>query len=693
MGGLWGEEKMSDVFRRRIKLAAALSALFLGAWSHPGGDPGHQKFAALDQINPENVDRLTRAWSFSTGDMADRPDIVAGWKFQVTPILVEGKLIFCSPRNEVIALDPSTGVQVWRFDPQVSDTDYSPNDRVCRGVTPFTDPAAPADALCRTRILTTTLDRRLIALDAASGARCPGFGANGEVRIEPERPLTSPDELTFTSPPALTRGVALVGSSIADGQRTDALSGMVRAFDARTGAALWTFDPIPRDPADPRASTWGNNSAITTGAANTWTPIAADEARGLFVISTGSASPDYFGGARPGDNLDANSVVALDAVTGRRVWAFQTVRHDIWDYDVSAPATLARIERSDGAVDAVIQVTKMGFIFTLDRATGVPLFPITERSVPASDIPEEAAARTQPVPTLPAPLVSETVTAFGVTPFDRGACERTLAGLRHEGLFTPPSLQGTLVHPFSGGGANWGGAAFDPARQILIVNTSDAAEFAKLIPRTQDGDTKYQDQRFPQEGTPYTLDRGLVRSPLGVPCTDPPWGRLYAIDLRTGAALWTLPLGTFEDVAPFGDLLLPRGTPNLGGPMITRSGLVFIGAAMDNYLRAFDIATGRELWKGRLPGGGQATPMSYEWEGRQFVVIAAGGHGLMGTTPGDRLVAFALSDAGPGPLAALERPTMRASLIAGSALIAILGLAFFLMNRRRRAKTAKGHIA
>lgn len=669
-----------------MAVVAVFAALSMGGWTHPGGDSGHQKYAALDQITPQNVARLSQAWSFSTGDLAARPEIAAGWKFQVTPILIEGRLIVCTPRNEVIALDPGTGAQIWRFDPQVSDTDFEPNARVCRGVTPWIDAQAPADAPCRTRILTATIDRRLFALDASTGARCPGFGANGEVSVEPERALTSPDELTFNSPPAVARGVVLLGSAISDGQRADALSGQVRAFDARTGAPLWNFDPIPRDPADPRCRTWGNGSASATGAANAWTPIAADEARGLFIISTGSASPDYFGGARPGDNQDANSVVALDAATGRRVWAFQTVRHDIWDYDVSAPATLARLERADGAADAVIQVTKMGFIFTLDRETGAPLFPLTERAVPASDVAGEVAARTQPTPTLPAPLVSETVTAFGVTPWDRGACARMIAGLRHDGLFTPPSLQGTMVHPFSGGGANWGGAAFDPARQILIVNTSDAAEYARLIPRAEEGEATYAGRRFPQEGTPYTLDRELMRSPIGLPCTDPPWGRLHAIDMRTGESLWTMPLGTFEDVAPFGDLLLPKGTPNLGGPMITRSGLVFIGAAMDDYLRAFDVATGRELWKGRIPAGGQATPMSYEWEGRQFVVIAAGGHGLMGTTPGDQIVAFAISETGPDLFAALERPTVRASLIAGGCFVFLVGVVAFVMRRRRTKK-------
>jgi quinoprotein glucose dehydrogenase len=670
---------------RRFRVFVAFAALILATgWTHPGGDAGHSKFAPETQITPANVSSLRPAWRFSTGDMAARPEIVARWKFQATPILFQNQLIFCTPRNEVIALHPGTGAGAWRFDPQVDDAAFAPQDRVCRGVTPWSDPTLAEDAPCKHRVLTATLDRRLIALDARSGATCAGFGTEGEVRIEPEKPLKEKSELKFTSPPAIARDTVLIGSQITDGGRVDTPSGMVRAFNVRTGALKWTFDPIPRDPADPRRASWEGDSADKTGAANAWTPIAADEARGLFFIATGSASPDYFGGTRKGANADANSIVALEAETGRRVWAFQTVRHDIWDYDVSAPPTLVTLMRNGQPVDALIQVTKMGFVFTLDRATGAPLFPIEERAVPKGDIPEEHYAATQPVPVLPKPLVPEDVTAFGVTPWDRAVCEQRLASLRYQGVFTPPSLQGTLIHPFSGGGANWGGLAFDPQRQIMVLNTSGAAEFARLIPRANDPETAYAGERFPQDGAPYTLDRGLLRSPIGAPCTDPPWGRLHAIDMRTGEELWRAPLGTFEDLAPLGDLILPKGTPNLGGPLLTQSGLIFIGAAMDDYLRAFDVQSGRELWKGRLPGGGQASPMSYSWEGRQFVVIAAGGHGLMGATPGDQVVAFALptSNARPALFGWWEQPTPRLLTLLGFGFVALIGMIFALRRKR-----------
>lgn len=667
---------------RGLSLVAVVSGL--GGWSHPGADPGHSKYSDLDQITPENVHTLKTAWRYRTGDYVASPQPTKGWKFQVTPIILEDRLIFCTPRNEIIALDPGRGREIWRYDPGVDDAAFPSTSRVCRGVTPWTDPEAQNEETCATRVLMTTIDRRLIAVDARNGRPCPRFGDNGQVRVQIAlRFEDRPRALTFVSPPAVTRGVVLIGSAIPDGERSDAPSGKLRAFDARTGRPLWQWDPIPRNPDDPRMATWHDGGAENTGAANAWAPLSADDARGVFFVPTGSASPDYFGGTRPGLNRDANSVVALDALTGKRLWAFQTVHHDIWDYDVSAPPTLVSLETTDGPRDVVIQVTKMGFVFVLDRETGEPIFGVRERPTDPSDVAGEWSAPTQPEPILPKPVLSEDVTAFGVTPWDRGACQEQIDSLRHDGLFTPPSLEGTLVHPFSGGGMNWGGIAFHPGRQIMVVNTSDAAEFARLIPRQTDA--AIEGQLFEQAGTPYILDRGLVRSPLGVPCTDPPWGRLHAIDLTTGDELWRVPLGTFEDIAPFGDLILPDGTPGLGGPLVTKTGVIFIGAAMDNYLRAFNLQSGEEIWRGRLPAGGQASPMTYAWQGRQYVVIAAGGHGLLGTTPGDSIVAFALdgNGRGPGLLDWWERPTPRLAAILAFATL-ILAALMIIWRRRRQ---------
>jgi len=672
--------------RDRISIAIASLAL-TGAWTHPGGDAGHQKYAPVPSITPDNVPTLREAWTFRTGDDAENPELTAGWKFQVTPILFEDRLIFCTPRNEVIALDPATGRALWRFDPQVDDSDYPAHDRVCRGVTPWTDEDAEPGSSCSARVFMSTVDRRLIALDARSGEPCDTFGKAGEVRIRLSGAADSdPSAMTFVSPPAVANNVVLIGSGIPDGERTDAPSGKVRAFNARTGEPAWDWDPIPRSPDDPRMAQWLGTSAQGTGAANAWAPLSADEERGLFFVPTGSASTDYFGGKRPGNNADANSVVALDSRTGERVWAFQTVHHDVWDYDVSAPPTLITLRTQSGPKDVVVQPTKMGFLFVLDRDTGEPVFGVEEREVVQSDVEGEWISPTQPFPTLPKPLVADDVEAFGVTPWDAGQCREIIEGLRHEGLFTPPSLQGTIVHPFSGGGMNWGGVAFHPDRQILIVNSSDAAEYARLIPRDSD-DIDINDQRFEQDGTPYILDRGLIRSPLGAPCTDPPWGQLHAIDMNTGEELWRAPLGTFEDVAPFGDMILPQGTPNLGGPLVTRNGVIFIGAAMDNYLRAFDLTSGAELWKGRLPAGGQASPMGYTWKGRDYIVIAAGGHGLMGTTPGDAIVAFALDDNASGAawFSWWDRPTPRTGFLSGLFLVCGVGLISYWRRRRRKA--------
>ncbi len=671
-------------------LAGAIMVL-AGGWTHPGGDPGHSKYVPLESVTPDTVRGMERAWTFRTGDHAARPDLTARWKFQVTPILFTDRLIFCSPRNEVFALDPGTGAPLWRHDPQVDDSAFPSVSRVCRGVTPWTDAAAAPDAPCRSRVFTTTVDRRLIALDARTGRRCVGFGAQGEVTVRLEGAADSdPLALTFVSPPAVAGDTVLIGSAIPDGVRTDAPSGKLRAYDARTGAPMWTWDPVPQSPDDPRWDGWLDGSAARTGAANAWAPLSADEARGWFFVPTGSASPDYYGGERPGLNGDANSVVALDAKTGERIWAFQTVHHDIWDYDVSAPPTLITVDRGEGPQDLVVQPTKMGFVFVLDRETGRPVFGVEERPVPASDVEGEWTAPTQPVPVRPRPLLSETVTSYGLTALDGGACRDLIEGLRYRGLFTPPSLEGTMVHPFSGGGMNWGGGAYHPERQILVLNTSDAAEYARLIPR-KDGPETIRGQRFEQTGTPYRLDRGLVASPLGVPCTNPPWGRLHAIDMVTGEELWRTPFGTFEDIAPFGDLILPHGTPAFGGPLVTRHGVIFIAAAMDNYLRAFDLGSGTELWKGRLPAGGQASPMGYRWQGRDYVVIAAGGHGLLGTTPGDAIVAFALNPEGRGPglLAWWDRPTPRRAVLALVGLVIVFAGLTGVMRwhgKRRRAR-------
>jgi len=607
-------------------------------WPFYGGDAGGQRFSRASQITPANVRGLKVAWSYSTGDMTNRRKALGSASFEGTPILAGGRLYLCSPFNAVAALDPASGKPLWRFDPKLDTSVRYPNKFVCRGVTYWRDPAAPANTPCAERIYMATNDRRLFALDAATGAACPAFGVTGVVDVGAGLKLHRPGEMQITSPPVVVRDTIVVGSSLDDNQRVRELPGSVRAYDVRTGAPRWSFDPLA-----------AAGPGFVAGAANVWAPMSVDEARGLVFLPTSGASPDFYGAARPGSGGNANSVVALDAATGKVAWSFQTTHHDVWDYDVPAQPTLGQVEFGGKSTPAVIQATKQGLIFTLARDTGVPVIPVHERPAPQGGAPGEVLSPTQPFPELPrglAPMKISEKDAFGLTPFDRGACRRLIAGARNDGIYTPPSLKGTIMFPFTGGGVNWGGLAFDAGRQVMFVNTSAALHKVTLIPAERvkaERKANPDIEISPNQGAPYGMRREVMLSPWGLPCNKPPWGQLHAVDMRTGKILWEVPLGTTRDLAPGSQLVLPHsGTPSLGGPIATASGLVFIGATMDDYLRAFDARTGKELWKGRLPAGGQATPMTYVWKGRQYVVISAGGHGMVDTKRGDQVIAYAL---------------------------------------------------
>lgn len=619
------------------------------AWTSYGGDKGGSRYVADDQITPENVDRLEVAWTFRTGDLDNRPEAIRDSAFEGTPILIGNKLVFCTPFNEVIALDPATGDPMWRFDPDIPTTGVRPgNQYVCRGVAHWADLEADEDAACRERIYMGTNDARLVAIDLETGKLCPGFGENGTVRIDPGMALEWPGEFQITSPPAIVGNVVVVGSAIGDNRRRAAPRGTVRAYNIRTGALVWTFDPIPRERDDPASGSWESGPNLEVGHANVWSVMSVDEARGLIFLPTSSPSPDFFGGLRAGENRYADSVVALRGATGEVVWHFQTVHHDIWDYDLPAQPGLYDLTIDGETVPAVVQGTKTGFLFVLHRETGEPIFEVEERPFPRGTLPEEWVSPTQPVPSRPPPLVPQRLSpedAWGLTFFDRRACRDKLEKLRTGGLFTPPSLEGTVLFPFNGGGVNWGSLAFDPVRQLAFVNTSRMAHIVRLFESERFEAVRAANppavQVGPQKGTRYGVTRELLLSPFGLPCNPPPWGVLTALDLSDGTIKWESTLGTTRDLAPLG-IALDFGTPNFGGPMATSSGLVFIAATMDYYLRAFSAETGKELWKGRLPAGGQATPMSYSAGGRQYVVIAAGGHSTAGTKLGDSLIAFAL---------------------------------------------------
>lgn len=481
------------------------------------------------------------------------------------------------------------------------------------------------------RVFAATNDRRLIAIDGTNGNRCSDFGVNGEVVIPVDRPLLDYGEVQISSAPAIVGDVVIVGSAISDNQRVAAPAGTVHAFDARTGVLRWTFDPIPRS-FDPIASpTWQGDSAANTGHANVWGLISADPATDLVFLATSSPSADFYGGTRLGNNLYANSIVALRARTAERVRHFQIVRHDLWDYDLPAGPSFVSVERDGRQIDALVQPTKMGFLFDFDRATGTPLFPIEDRPVPKSDVPGELAAPTQPIPNLPPPLAIQRVTpdeAWGVAWFDRRECRERFASARGAGLYTPPSERGTLLAPFTGGGTNWGGISIDPNRRLAIAKVNNLVHQITLVPAdklnaARDAEADAETSR--QRGAPFGMKREAMLSSLGLPCNRPPWGTLSAVDLQTGRLLWQRPLGNTRKLAPLG-IRLETGTPNLGGSLVTAGGLIFIGATMNERLRAFDVETGAELWAAELPAAGSATPMTYAVSGRQFVVITAGGH-------------------------------------------------------------------
>ena len=617
-------------------------------WPAYGGDAGGTRYSTLTQINPANVHTLRVAWTLRTGELGQG---VRDWKrsaFEATPVLHGGLLYLTTASTDVLAVDAATGVLRWRHASQ-SRKDRHYSDGVSRGVSLWVDDAAPAGAACRVRVFAPTLDARLLALDAATGAPCQDFGNHGAVNLlDGIQPGDAPDSdwrnYLVTSPPAILDGKVIVGSSIGDNRAAQVELGTVRAFDARSGALVWGWDPIPRDPSNPVFKDWPAGSSQTASAANAWAPLAVDAQRQLVFVPTGSASPDFFGGLRPGDNRWANSVVALDGRTGQLRWGQQLVHHDLWDYDVPAQPTLVDLVQHGKAVPAVIQATKTGHLFTFHRDTGAPLFAIEERPVPQHAVPGERPSPTQPYPVAPPALVRQGPVlpddAWGLTWFDARACRQRIEGYRSTGMFQPPSLQDSLMQPGNAGGSNWGGIAFDPQRQLVLANTVDLPFVVALVPRdqmaAQRADPRYAGFEFAQQhGTPYGMRRRAFLSPLGMPCVKPPWGTLTAVDMVRGRIRWRVPLGQL----PY--LGLKLGMPGFGGPIVTASGLVFIAASLDDRLRAFDTDTGKTLWQAKLPAGGQATPMTYAIGGRQYLVLAAGGY-KGASTRGDYLVAYAL---------------------------------------------------
>jgi quinoprotein glucose dehydrogenase len=608
--------------RSGVACALSICGFVLGGlaqqdWPSVGGDPGVTRYSTLDQITRENVASLKPAWTFHTGGLGFTPTSA----IQCTPIVVKGTMYLTSPDTQVIAVDASTGKEKWRYNPQRTKLRYLYN----RGVAWWTDHAR------HRRILFATPDGFMYSLDADTGLPDANFGTGGIVDLRAGLRRDIGDRVYgATAAPVVIGDRVIIGVSLDEGYEGG--PGDVRAFDVRTGREVWRFHTVPR-PGEFGHDTWAGDSWKNRTGVNAWSGASVDVERQLVFVGTGSPGYDFYGGDRPGDNLFANCVIALDARTGTRVWHRQLVHHDLWDYDLPYPPLLVTVTHGGKPVDAVAQLTKHGFVFLFERTTGRPLFEIVERPVPPSSVPGERVSPTQPFPTKPPPFVRQQFLEEDLTdrsPEARAAVAARLAIAGFNGLFEPPSTTGTIANPGTLGGANWSGASFDPTTGWLYIN---ANELPRLL-RLQSNDTP---------GQPY-LEKGEARiwDHEGYPGVKPPWGTLTAIDLNRGEIAWQAPLGEYPELAKRG--VPATGIRNLGGSITTAGGLIFIGSTADEKFRAFDSSTGRLLWEHPLPFAGYAAPATYSLEGRQFVVIAAGGGGKLGTPAGDAYVAFALPD-------------------------------------------------
>ena len=625
--------------KRSAFALSALAALLIPGAALAAGDPLGRHHSAAAQITSANVHRLAPAWTFHTGDVEALPAAeLKKSAAQATPLLLPdaagAALVVCTPLSRVIALDPGTGKVRWQYDPQVRRGGW--RGTRCRGVAYAS--AGAGDAHCAHRVIAATHDRRVVALDARDGKPCDGFGQAGIVAL-PDHASERPGDISSSSAPAVANGVIVVGSAIIDFEKTQAPRGTVHALDAVTGAPRWQFDPLA--------------GIADYGAANVWAPISIDADRDLVFLATSSPSPDYVGTLRKSDG-DANAVVALRLSSGAKVWSFATTHHDLWDYDLPAQPILFDWPAADGRkVPALAQLTKQGFVFVLDRRDGTPLFEVREQPVAASTLPGERASPTQPVPVKPPPLMNTRLApddAWGLTFWDRGRCRDAIAALENHGLFTQPSEKPFRMLPASLGGPIWGGGALLPGEHLRIVNVNPAAFTGQLLrtdalPPRSEGDHVTAGSAFlaPIGGTPWTMKIDVLKSPLGMPCVAPPWGKLVAVDLARGEIRWQAPLGSIHEMGPVPlPFQVDWGTPNLGGGLVTDGGVFFIGATMDRQFRAFDARSGKMLWRHTLPADATATPMTYMHQGRQYVVVNAGGHSMYNRRMGDGFHAFAL---------------------------------------------------
>ncbi|MEA9745661.1 glucose/quinate/shikimate family membrane-bound PQQ-dependent dehydrogenase [Xanthomonas campestris pv. raphani] len=631
-------------------------------WTAYAGSNLSNHYTPGAQITPENVKGLKVAWEFHTGDLKPK-DSKLGYAFQNTPLKVGDLLYICTPTQKVIAVEAANGKERWRFDPQTNPKAMAGvAATTCRGVSYYQAPEGTAE--CPTRIFWPMVDGRLGALDAQTGKLCASFGNNGYVDLNAGTGNTKPGFVGPTSPPVVMRGVVIQPTGqVRDGQERDAPSGVVRGFDALTGQLRWAWDlGNPAITAEPPAG-----QTYTRSTPNVWSLMAADDELGLVYLPTGNAAGDFFGkGRTPQEEEYTASLVAVDAATGKERWHFRTVNHDLWDYDIGPQPNLVDWPVAGGGTrPAVIQATKSGQVFVLDRATGQPIMPVKQIAVPQGTDHGDWTASTQPVsPGMPNTVGApsrdyETIVesdAWGMTPFDQLACRIEFKTLRYEGMFTPPSLQGSLSFTGNHGGINWGGVSVDLQRGIMVMNSNRLPYTEHVYPRTVmnelgvvsvfNGSSKTKGY-MAQEGLAYGARKEPWMSPLNTPCVAPPWGYISGVDLRTQQVIWRRPLGTGYDQGPMGipsKTKFEIGTPNNSGSLATAGGVTFIGASLDNFIRGFDTRTGKQVWETRVPAGPQAAPLSYTIDGKQYIVAAVGGHDRMETKSGDSVIAWALPD-------------------------------------------------
>ncbi len=645
--------------------AAPADSVPPGEWQAYGRTGHGQRYSPLAQITPDNVKSLEMVWQYRTGDVRGQPGDPQETTFEVTPLKVGNRLFFCTPHQSVIALDAATGTEVWRFNPQIQGQ-LALQHLTCRGlsyqppaVVPTVPPPAPATADgCTAKLFMPTADGRVIALNPDTGKPCSSFGGGkGQIDLWAGMPNVKPGAYYSTSPVVVTSKLLIVGGTVLDNVSTKEQSGVIRAYDINTGALVWAWDSGQPNSSAPLAP----GQVYTPNSPNSWSISSVDEVLGMVYVPLGNQPPDQWGGQRsPAVETYSSSVVALDLATGKVRWNFQTVHHDLWDYDVPAQPSLLDLSIKGEKVPALVQPTKQGEVFVLDRRTGTPLLPVTEVAAPQGAAEGDHTAPTQPKSALsfdPPPLTGRDM--WGATMFDQLYCRIAFHRLRYEGRFTPPSTQGTLVYPGNFGVFNWGGVAVDPVRQMAFTTPTYLAFVSKLVPRPDDTALMVQGKQRPEGslpslnenfGAPFAVKLSAFLSPFGIPCQAPPWGYVAGADLTTGAVAWKHKNGTVRDLSPI-PLPFRMGVPNLGGPLTTAGGVAFLSGTLDDYLRAYDVNNGNEIWKSRLPAGGQATPMSYSVaDGRQFVLVVAGGHGSLGTRAGDYVRAYAL------PMAGAPRP-------------------------------------